>query len=423
MSFDLLTHTMRLSKALLETEMHGIRIDTQYAESLGKELEVESANLLEEMRSVVADETYLVEMDLWFTEIKKRKTLKGKQNVTRPTFNWGSSNHLRKLLYDILDLPITRRTPKGAASTKAGDLAELQEKHPVVRHIVEANKLRMYKTTFIDGVLSRAENGRIYPEFKEIGTTTGRISHVNPNMGNMPAKDPRWSRIRGIFLPDEGEVICSVDYSQLEVCIAAHYSRDKNLLKVVNEGASLHDITAEGLGIERPLAKTMNFAAQYGCGTKKIQSILNCSESAAQEAFDKYWETYSGLKRLMDECKTKVDKGEDIISLFGRKRRFATRKRRPWDKDYRRSFNALIQGTGSDFTSYSLYTVADTLKKKGIGRGGFSVHDELVMFANKERSEEVCAITSQVMIEAAKTFGLSVPLATEEKGGLLRWEK
>lgn len=422
-NFNLLDHTMRLSKALLETELKGIRIDTAYANQLNAELTVALDNLYKEMNELVAFNIDSVETELWLKEINKRKSAKGKSNVNKPSFNWGSTDHLRRLLFDSLRIQSAKKTRKGAASTRAGDLEESMGQHPIIEKIVQANKLRMYKGTFVEGVLERAIDGRIYPEFKEIGTTTGRISHVNPNMGNIPAKDPEWSKIRGIFLPDEDEVICKADYSQIEICIAAHYSQDKNLLKIVNEGISQHDITAQGVGIERSRAKTLNFALAYGAGVYKVKDILDCSEREAQLALDKYWETYPGLARLIKECHKKVDDGVPIISLFGRKRRFETRRRKPWDKDYRRAFNALIQGTGSDLTSHSFYTTVDIIKKNEFGRSGFTCHDEIDVFIKTQYSDSVCDIMSKVMVDAGKVFNLTVPLAVVTEGGLTKWAK
>lgn len=260
-------------------------------------------------------------------------------------------------------------------------------------------------------------DGRIYPSFNVCGTATGRISHSNPNMGNLPSS----CGIRGIFIPDPGFVFVSADFSQLEVCISAHFTRDANLLKIVNEGASMHDITAAGLNIKRELAKTLNFAMGYGCSHFKVAKTLGVSAAEGKKAYDKYWETYSGQKRVMDECSRKVDSGEPIVNPFGRRRRFEVKKRPGWDSAYRQAWNALVQGTGSDLTSRALYLADEKLRESGIGRALFSVHDEIICQAKKEFSNEAERVLIDTMEFVGHEIGLTVCLKAQGSGPCDRW--
>ena len=156
--------------------------------------------------------------------------------------------------------------------------------------------------------------------------------------------------------------------------LAAHFSQDRNLLRVVNEGISLHDLTAEGVGIDRHRAKTLNFAIQYGAGIKKVQTILGCSEAEATGALKKYWETYPGLKALVDKCHKCVDRGIPIVNPFGRQRHLdASHLDDKWEIGAlkRQAFNSLIQGTGADITHFAFVHIATYLKANGAGEHYF----------------------------------------------------
>ncbi len=358
-----------------------------------------------------------------YTEaLRERKTLKGKSNVSYPSFNFSSPTQLGKLLYESLELP-PQYTPKGNWCTNGDALEAIEHLHPIPKILTNLSRYNTYYSTFIKGIAERAINGRIYPTFNVNGTRTGRISHENPNMGNMPSRDPYWNKIRGIFIPDDGECVAKADYRQLEIVVAAHYSQDKNLLRIVNEGISQHDVTAEGLKIPRDLAKTLNFAMQYLCGVKKIALLLRCSMKEAQYIYDKYWETYAGQKKLIDICINKVQNGEYIESIFGRRRHFVKQKRPSWDKSLKQGYNALIQGTGGDLTNMAFYNTNLKLKEMKIGRTSHSIHDEIVCFPRTQFAKETEAVLCEEMVKVGVAMGLTVPLSVESETGLERWKK
>lgn len=414
---SLVQHVHALQKSLLATEIAGIAVDRDYLMQKGVELKTRIETLLPQMRALVSAEVEAVECDDWVKEIEKRKTPAGRNRVARPVFSFDSASQLQKLLYGQLLLPEQRNEKTKAVSTDYDSLERIKERHPVIPLILEYREAQKIYGTYIEGSLERLVEGRIYPSFNVAGTATGRISHSNPNMGNMP----RDGGIRGIFVPDSGHVLVSADFSQLEVCLSAHFTRDKNLLAIVTEGASQHDITASALGIPRSLAKTVNFGMQYGCSHFKVAKVLGVSNEKGKEAYDKYWETYSGQKRVMDECAARVDRGEPVISPWGRRRRFEVKARKPWDGAYRQAFNALIQGTGSDCTSWSLYTVDQEFRSRGWGRVLFSVHDELIAQVKKEHAEEAQALMLKIMSSVGEVIGLTVPLKAEGSGACDRW--
>jgi DNA polymerase-1 len=430
---SLVEHVHRLQRSLLETEISGVAVDRDYLLERGVQLKTRIEKLLPEMRNLVSSEVEVIECDEWVREIEKRKTPAGRARVPRASFSFDSSKQLARLLYSELRLPEQRNEKTKAVSTDYDSLDKIKDQHPVIPLILEYREAQKIYGTYIEGTLERLVEGRIYPSFNVAGTATGRISHSNPNMGNMP----REGGIRGLFVPDPDTVFISSDFSQLEVCLSAHFTRDKNLLRIVNDGASQHDITASSLGIERQQAKTLNFAMQYGCSARKVGKILGIPEVKKQDpktgrwywdagpeaykAYDKYWETYAGQKRVMDECAKRVDAGESIVSPFGRRRRFEIKQRKSYDSAYRQSWNALVQGTGSDCTSRAFYLADAQLRAKGYGKALFTVHDEILIQAKEEHAEEAQKILLDTMAQVGVELGLTVALKAEGSGPMPRW--
>lgn len=415
---SLVEHTHELSRCLLQTEIEGLAIDTPYLVQKGLELKTLLDELEPKMRSLVADELEIIENELWLDEIGRYKTPARQAKVQKPKFNFGSSKQLNRLLYVILGLPVQYNEKTKNPSTDYDALVKLKDSHPLCDLLLQFREKQKVYTAFIEGTLEKMENNRIYPSFNVNGTATGRISHSNPNLGQLP----REGGIRGMYVPEPGNVFISADYSSLEVCISADITRDKNLMSIVLEGKSQHDITAEALGIERQNAKTLNFAMQYGCSTKKVSKILGCTDQEATKAFDKYWLAYIGQKQVMDECKVKVDRGEPIVNVYGRRRRFEKKLRKEWDSAYRQSWNALVQGTGADITSEAFYIADKRLRAAGIGRALFTVHDEILITCKKDAAEQAQKILVDSMVEVGKLRLKLVPLKAEASGAMVRWE-
>jgi DNA polymerase I len=418
---SLVDHAHRLALVLWRTEQAGVAVDLPYLTETGTRLQGQIQEIVPRMRKMVETHCECWELDQWATDLGKYKTDKGRANCEKPAFSFDSSKQLGDLLYTRLKLPKQYDQKTKRLTTGDDALAKLETAHSLVPVLRQYRGYQKVYGSYIEGTLERMHNGRIYPSFNVNGTKTGRISHSDPNLGQLP----RDGGIRGIYVPDEGHVFVSADYKQLEVVLAAHFSQDRSLLRVVLENASLHDITKEGLKLnDRNVAKTINFALQYGAGQRKIQEILKCSEPEARLALSRYWETYSGLKALIDECHRKVDAGEPIVNPFGRKRRPPSSYPEPWmkGKAKRQAFNALIQGTGGDLTSRAFYLVDDCLRKKGIGRGLFTVHDEILICAREDHAEEASAVLVATMRGVGAEINLTVPLAAEASGPMKRWE-
>lgn len=418
---SLLEHTRRLALTLYNTELAGIKLDLPYLEAIGHTLSTRITALKVQMRQAVDLECTILENNAYEEILDAYKTERGRANA-KPLepFNWDSSAQLPKLLYGQLSLPVQVNN-KRRPTCDDDALAKIERLHPVLPLLREYRGHKKIYGSFIEGSLEKMYKGRIYPSFNVNGTVTGRISSSSPNMQQLPTE----GGVRGIYIPDEGYRFISCDYSQLEVVIAAHYSKDKSLFKIIFEGASQHDITANGLGIPRSTAKTVNFALQYGAGARKLQQILSCSPKEAEEALQKYWETYSGLRDFVKECHTKVDKSEDLVNIMGRRRRLRIPEGAGhWEIEAlkRQAPSSLIQGGGGDLTSMSLYLVDAKLRKEGIGKAMFSIHDEVLIQVKEESCEEGAFLLKSIMETTGQAY-LSVPLKAEVTKPTIRWEK
>lgn len=407
----------RLQAGLLRTEIEGLKVDVPYLSDLGATLKSRIDELEPQMRRCVKDEIELLELAAWAEEIKKRKSDRGKARVQRPLFSFNSAPQMQTLLYRFLSLPVQYNEKTKTISTDYASLEKIKSLHPIVGLVQENRDLQKVYGAYIEGTVDRLDNGRIYPQFRVNGTKGARISHSNPNLGQMPSS----GGVKGIYVPDDGELFSEFDYSQLEVCIEAHLTQDKNLLDIVCNGASKHDITAAGLGIPRSLAKTVNFAMQYFCGPKKVASILGVSLAEGQHAWNKFWETYPGpkiLKAYTDKC---IDDGIPLVDLFGRNRRFAYRKRREWDKDYRSGYNFIVQSPGGQLTNNAFYKANERLRFASWGKAVLTVHDSILASLRMAHQEPAAESVARLMVNEGGLINLSVPLKVSSQLGMPRW--
>jgi DNA polymerase-1 len=321
------------------------------------------------------------------------------------------------LLYNTIGLPEQKSSKTKNISVDDTALENLKSQHQIVPLLQEYRGHHKIYSTYIEGTLEHSDHGRIYPSFNVNGTVTGRLAHSAPNMANLPKE----GGVRGIYLAEDDHFLLSLDYSQLEVCIEANLTHDPNLVKIFLEGASKHDITAKELNVDRDTAKTLNFALQYWCSAWKVSQLLDVNAFEGQRIWNRYWEIYSGPKLLKEKTDQMVEAGTPIVSLFGRKRRFAPGKRPEWSGDYRQAYNFIIQSPGADITSRAFYLVDAALREKGWGKGLFTVHDELLLSVKKEHIVEAEALALKVMVGVGEELNLKYPLKAESSGGMERW--
>lgn len=416
----LIEHVHNLQWALFDTEIEGIEVNVDLIRKTKLEMGNKIDGFLPRLREIFLDYCNAWEMEKWRIELDKRKTEKGKANIPRPTFRFSSDAQLKWLIYDAIGCPITEKTKKGSPKTDVDTIKDLSATYPQLELLAEYKETKSLYATFVEGMLDRVEGGRIYPRFNTNGTTTGRISHSNPNMGNLP----RDGIIRNFFIPRDGMVIVGADYSQLEVVVEANLTEDKSLLKIILEGASKHDITAEGLKIPRDQAKTLNFALQYGAGAKKVSKILGLSYSDGEDIYRRYWEIYSGVQALkLRTAKELQEKGE-VTNIFGRTRHFGKPENEfEKAKFERQAYNHLIQGVGADITNMATYRIASFLRANDIGRLWFSVHDEIVCEVQKDLTDIAKQHILKFMEVPNAYLNLKYPVSAKLYGPLDKWSK
>jgi DNA polymerase I-like protein with 3'-5' exonuclease and polymerase domains len=413
-------HIRQLSKALLETELNGLKVNVDLIketyEQTKRQIETVAASLREEYAEYVQQ----YELQEWLKEINKRFTERGRLGVSRPTFNFESDRQIAWLVYDVLKSPIINKTKNGNPKVDEETLETLAESNELIKPILEFKRLKSLFGTFIKGMLERVENEYIYPHFNVSGTSTGRISHSDPNMGNLP----KTGIIRNFFIPRDGMVFIGADYSQLEVVIEANLTKDPNLMKIITEGKSKHDITAEGLGIDRNTAKTLNFALQYGAGVGKVAKLLNCSKQEAEDIYERYWELYSGVRTLKEKVNKEIEETGQITNLAGRTRHFPpTSNKFEIYKQQRQAYNFLIQGLAAECCNRAFYRYADYCKRVNHPvRALFSVHDEILVETAGNPELDKKSLT-QIMENVSKDFNFKYPLKAVAYGPLDKWSK
>lgn len=416
----LVEHVQNLQWSLFDTEIRGIKVNEQLIrdtkESMGNEINLYLGRLREEYGEYASS----WELEEWAKEIDKRKTEKGKAGVKKPKFSFASDKQIRWLVYDALQCPVIEKTKKGSPKTDYDTLSTLGQSFPELKTLIDYKETKAVYSTFVEGMLDRVDQGRIYPGFYINGTATGRISHNNPNMANLP----REGIIRNFFIPDIGYSIVGADYSQLEVVVEANLTDDKQLLKIILEGASKHDITANGLGISRDQAKTLNFALQYGAGVRKISKILGISHNDAEDVFNRYWNLYSGCKLLKQETIKELETFGFVTNIFGRQRHF-DRPGNEFEKarQERQAVNFKVQGVGADITNAATYKVANYLKYNEIGMLLFSVHDEIVCQAKQELTEQAKTHIIRLMEEVNEMVNFKYHVHAKPYGGVPCWGK
>lgn len=417
---QLIAHVHRLYWSLFDTEIEGVRVNLKLMQDTQVSMKAQIDEYLPKLRKEFNDHCNIWEMEKWCEEIEKRSSEKGKQRVNRPVFSFTSDAQIRWLVYEGLKAETTNRTKKGNPSTDYGTLQSFTQKYPELATLVKYKEIKGIYATFVEGLLDKVIDSHIYPKFLVNGTATGRISHANPNLGNLP----REGVIRNFFLPTEGRVLIGADYSQLEVIVEANLTNDPSLLKIILEGVSKHDITAQGLGISRDAAKTLNFALQYGAGVHKVSKLLGVSYRDAEDVFKRYWELYSGVRTLKEKTSKEIEEKGQISNLFGRTRHFEKPKNEfEKSRQERQAYNFLVQGVGADLTNKAFYLYAEYTRKVGIGRALWSVHDEILAEVEEGCEEDQKLELTTIMNSLSKPLNFKYGLQSKAYGPMKCWGK
>ena len=388
---------MPLMKVLARMEQNGVRIDSEA-------LRLSSVVLTGEM----------IELE------KQIHELAGYE------FNVSSPAQVGEILFDRLKLDEkAKKTKTGQYSTSEDVLEKIRSKHPIIGKILEYRGLRKLLSTYIDALpqLINQSTGKVHTSFNQTVASTGRLSSTNPNLQNIPIRDAQGKEIRKAFIPDEGCVFLSADYSQIELRIMAHLSGDANMLEAFNSGHDIHTATAAKI-FKKPIeevtsdmrrkAKTANFGIIYGISTFGLADRLSIPRSEAKELIEGYFTTYPDVKRYMDEAIQRAKEAGFVETIFGRKRFLADiNSQNSIVRGYaeRNAINAPIQGSAADIIKIAMVKIQSRLDKEQLHTTmTMQVHDELNFNVPASEIEVAKKIVVDEMESAIK---LQVPLIAD----------
>src|SRR5210317_517755 len=361
--------------------------------------------------------------------IKIEELSKAAFKMAGEEFNMDSPKQLVEILYNKLDLPVLKKTPKGQPSTNEDTLQRLAEEYDLPKIIIEYRGLAKLKSTYTDSLIKiqHPVTKRIHTSYQQAVTSTGRLSSTEPNLQNIPIKTSEGRKIREAFIAEKGNVLISADYSQIELRIMAHLSGDQNLTHAFNNNIDVHSATASeifNISIEevtpehRRSAKAINFGLIYGMSAFGLTRQLGIPRHEAQAYLDRYFERYKGVRRYMESTKELAKKNSFVETILGRKLHVAAINdsnglRRQAAE--RAAINAPLQGSAADIIKKAMIDV-----DSWIGDGNqkikmiMQVHDELIFEVKKGFVDEALENITSLMENSVK---LNIPLIVDANSG------
>ncbi|HEX9334195.1 MAG TPA: DNA polymerase I [Anaerolineales bacterium] len=393
-----------LTPVLADMEMTGISLDLPFFEETSKRLEKR------------------------MSEIEKQVY----ESVDKP-FNLNSTQQLSDILFNRLGLePPDRgnKTASGHFSTSAGVLDLLRGKHPVVDLVLEHRELSKLKSTYVDALQAalNSETGCVHTSYSQIGAVTGRLSSSDPNLQNIPIRTEEGRRLRHGFVASKGNVLLSVDYSQIELRLVAHMAQDEGMLAAFRAGEDIHATTAAAIYGVRPEAvtknmrrhaKAINFGLIYGMSVFGLTRTTELTLSEAETFVKAYFQKFPGIKKYLDGIRKQAAQQGYVETLLGRRRYFPALQSKAnvqiKNREEREAINAPVQGTAADIMKIAMLRIPPALKAAGLkAKMLLQVHDELVFECPKAELKETAHIVQEVMENA---YPLSIPLSTEARYG------
>ena len=379
-----------VSVCLGEMERRGILLDRAELESLDNKMDEEIAFLKKEVFDCIGHEV-----------------------------NINSPKQLADLLFEELNLP-----HRGKRSTREAILQKLVGMHPVVEHILKYREISKLSGTYVKPLLEIAKNepdGSVHTDFKQTGTTSGRFSSSDPNLQNIPIKGDWAEKIRGAFIAREGFKLVALDYSQMELRIMAHISRDGLLIKDFIEGLDVHSSTAArilGRQIrdiskeERSMGKTVNFAILFGQTQFGLASMLKIDRDTAQKYIDEYFEHYRGVDRYVKDAEKEAKRKGFVQSIFGTTRRIGGLTSKNFmikNAAMREAINMPIQGSEADIMKLAMIKIRDIIEKEYKEKAYIllQIHDELIFEVEESVAKEFSEKSVRIM---EKVVEFLVPL-------------
>jgi DNA polymerase I len=419
--------------AVLETELKKLGRIKDVFEKIEKPL-VPVIDKMED-RGVLVDSALFEELRVTYqAELenieKKIYRLAGRE------FNVSSPKQLGEVLFDELKIIPDRqkKTAGGQRSTRESELEKIADQHPIVAEILEYRELKKLLSTYIENIPAMLDAGRrLHAEFLQTGTTTGRMASQNPNLQNIPLRSERGQAIRHAFIAPEGFSLVSLDYSQIELRIAAILSGDKTLCEIFRSGRDVHtEVASRVFGVApetvdaemRRRAKIINFGILYGMGVNALRAQLGSTTAEAHVFLDTYFATFKTLAEYLEETKGFARKHGYTETLFGRRRQFPEMKSTlPYVRAQaeRMAINAPIQGTSADLIKLAMVQIDAYLEKEGLSDSAYlllQVHDELVYEIRKEKEADIRKEIKNIM-ESVLTpkEANNVPILVSAKSG------
>ena len=388
-----------LTSVLADMELTGIKVDTSYLTDIENELKTKMDALENDIYADAGCE-----------------------------FNIMSPAQLAKVLFEDLEIPYPKRVKDGKYSTSKDILDKISFVHPIVNKILEYRTLAKLYTNYAVGLKEEVrEDGRIHTIYTQALTRTGRLSSIEPNLQNIPARGEYSSIIRRAFIPDDGCVLLGGDYSQVELRIFASLSNTENLINAFKEGKDIHSKTASDIfhvPIEevtkdmRRTAKAVNFGIVYGISSFGLSEDLGIDFKEAKNFIDNYLKTYPGIVTFMNNLKNQAYQDGYVRTLMGRKRVIEELKSKNFmirQSGERMALNTPIQGLAADILKKAMVEIYDEFKKRGLKtKMLLQVHDELIFNVPNDELDEVKKLVRDIM---ENTYPLRVPLKVEMEVG------
>ncbi|MEO5886667.1 MAG: DNA polymerase I, partial [Anaerolineales bacterium] len=393
-----------LTPVLADMEMTGIPLDLPFFEETSKRLEKRMA------------------------EIEKQVF----DSVGKP-FNLNSTQQLSDILFNHLKLAPPdkgNKTASGHFSTSVGVLDLLRGKHPVVDMVLEHRELSKLKSTYVDSLQAalNSNTGRVHTSYSQIGAVTGRLSSSNPNLQNIPIRTEEGRRLRNGFVAGKGNVLLSIDYSQIELRIVAHMAQDEGMLAAFRADEDIHATTAAAIyGVKseavtknmRRHAKAINFGLIYGMSVFGLTRYTELTLAEAETFVKAYFQKFPGIKKYLDGIRKLAAQQGYVETLLGRRRYFPALQNKAnvqlKNREEREAINAPIQGTAADIMKIAMLKIPPALKAAGLkGRMLLQVHDELVLECPKKEVKETARVVQEAMTNA---YPLDIPLSTDARYG------
>ncbi|MDO5003749.1 MAG: DNA polymerase I [bacterium] len=394
---------MPLARVLADMELTGIKVDSEYLDEVAKDLEKH-----------IADMEQAIYLDAGLE------------------FNIMSPKQLGEVLFEKLGIKYPKRNNSANKRyqylTNKEILVKIKDAHPIVNKILEYRTLIKLYTNYAVGLKNEIrEDGRIHTIFTQTLTRTGRLSSINPNLQNIPARAEYSRLIRKAFIPDDDSILLSSDYSQVELRIFSSLSDASNLIEAFKNNQDIHAKTASDIfhvPIEdvtkdmRRTAKAVNFGILYGISSFGLSEDLGIDIKTAKEFIDNYLETYPGIKEYMDKEKQDAYKNGYVKTLMNRKRVIEELQNKNYmvrSAGERIALNTPIQGTAADILKKAMVEIYDEFKKQGLkSKMLIQVHDELVFNVLNDEAETVKKIVKDIM---ENTYKLDVPLVVDIETG------